>query len=246
MSNEQEHEPPKWGDVVRYVTDDRDYVGDDRLELQVQFGNNGDWYVSIAPEGRRAIRGVRLSTSGGASFNRPGMTAAVAALYRAMRGENEQQDLDGLPSVAGDYAGTLEDFERAARQCIADIQESFMPDNALVGVLCDAVRIARAAGLKRQRSAELAAILDKEWNAETEAGYGLALIPLCKSIADFAGRQLPEGTDYGVMILVKPLPGQQLGRVIALTTDRERVAPNVAQWAAGVLRDMMDARGGMR
>lgn len=154
MSNEQEHEPPKWGDVVRYVTDDRDYVGDDRLELQVQFGNNGDWYVSIAPEGRRAIRGVRLSTSGGASFNRPGMTAAVAALYRAMRGEHEQQDLDGLPSVAGEYTGTLEDFERSARQCIADIQESFMPDNALVGVLCDAVRIARSVYVKQQRLVE--------------------------------------------------------------------------------------------
>lgn len=71
-----------WGDDVRYLTDDRDQ---ERLELVIFPGNNGDWYVGIVPEGEGyAGRCVRLCTSGGASHFAPGLTTGIAQAYRAL------------------------------------------------------------------------------------------------------------------------------------------------------------------
>ena len=70
-------------DPVRYLTDDRDLR--DRNELVIMQGDNGDWYVSVVPEGEGCIgKGVRLCTSGGASSRCPGLTVAIAQAYRAI------------------------------------------------------------------------------------------------------------------------------------------------------------------
>jgi hypothetical protein len=60
----------------------------------------------------------------------------------------------------------------------------------------------------------------------------LALIPFAREAMDAIREKLPEGTDFGLMVLV---PGKPEGRIIALTTDREVVAPAVAQWVLNVL-----------
>ncbi len=70
-------------DEVRYLTDDRDY--EKRNELVIQIGGNGDWYVSVVPEGQGcAGRGVRICTSGGASSHVPGLCPAIADVFRAI------------------------------------------------------------------------------------------------------------------------------------------------------------------
>lgn len=69
--------------IVRYLTDNRDLLK--RNELVIQQGENGDWYVAVVPEGQGTIgRGVRISTSGGASHAAPGLTKAIADAFRAI------------------------------------------------------------------------------------------------------------------------------------------------------------------
>jgi hypothetical protein len=103
-----------WGDPVRYTTDDRDR--EERLDLVIQQGGNGDWYVSVVPEGHAAIRGVRLSTSGGASFAVPGLTGAIADAYRAMRGESPREPT--LLRLAQTTLATLEASLRDAERML--------------------------------------------------------------------------------------------------------------------------------
>ena len=68
---------------VRYLTDDRDHKK--RNELVISYGNNGDWYVAVVPEGEGTLgRGVRLCTSGGASSKAPGLAPAIADAFRAI------------------------------------------------------------------------------------------------------------------------------------------------------------------
>ncbi len=67
---------------VRYLTDDRDYAR--RMELVIQLGGNGDWYVSVVPEGEGAVRGVRICTSGGAASRVPGLPKAIADAFRVL------------------------------------------------------------------------------------------------------------------------------------------------------------------
>lgn len=68
---------------VRYLTDDRD--SNHRNELVISWGDNGDWYVAVAPEGEGTIRrGVRICTSGGASSAVPGLTRAISDAFRAL------------------------------------------------------------------------------------------------------------------------------------------------------------------
>jgi hypothetical protein len=70
-------------DEVRYLTDDRDERR--RNELVIQFGDNGDWYVSVVPEGQGAMgKAMRISTSGGASTACPGLGVAIANAFRAI------------------------------------------------------------------------------------------------------------------------------------------------------------------
>lgn len=79
-----------------YLTDDRDYTDEDQRTLVIFPGGNGDWYVQVAPKHGRAIEGVRLCTSGGASTQCPGLTVAIAEAYRsiiASQSENKRKDM---------------------------------------------------------------------------------------------------------------------------------------------------------
>lgn len=70
-------------DEVRYLTDDRD--GRRRNELVIMQGGNGDWYVSVVPEGTGTLgKAVRICTSGGAASAAPGLGVAIADAYRAI------------------------------------------------------------------------------------------------------------------------------------------------------------------
>ncbi len=54
--------------------------------------------------------------------------------------------MDGLPEVAGRVLPTtLADFERRCRVYLREEQAKPSPDNALVALLCDGVRLAREA-----------------------------------------------------------------------------------------------------
>lgn len=72
----------RWGEPMRWLTDDRDMP--DRLDLVIMPGGNGDWYVSVVPEGQFAARGVRICTSGGAASAAPELPRAMAMAYWAM------------------------------------------------------------------------------------------------------------------------------------------------------------------
>lgn len=70
---------------VRYLTDDRDEKH--RNELVIYRGGNGDWYVSVVPEGEGCMgKGVRLCTSGGASKRCPGLPIAISKAFQAIHG----------------------------------------------------------------------------------------------------------------------------------------------------------------
>lgn len=69
---------------ARYLTDDRDLPEERQRELVVQQHGNGDYYVSVTGKGLPALGGVRISTSGGASFLCPGLTDGVSTAMRAM------------------------------------------------------------------------------------------------------------------------------------------------------------------
>ncbi len=74
--------PPKWGDLLRYTTDDRDIT---EHQLCIMQGGNGDWYVSISESpDHHPTNGIRLCTSGGAAHACPGLGRAIAAAYRAL------------------------------------------------------------------------------------------------------------------------------------------------------------------
>ena len=75
---------------VRYLTDDRDEL--QRNELVITLGDNGDWYVAVVPEGKKTIgRGVRISTSGGASRMVPGLGQAIAAAFKSLADVKEAE-----------------------------------------------------------------------------------------------------------------------------------------------------------
>lgn len=50
---------------------------------------------------------------------------------------------DILPEIAGRLDCSLDDFERSCRTCILEEQQSISPNNALIAVLCNAVRLKR-------------------------------------------------------------------------------------------------------
>lgn len=73
---------------ARYLTDDRDL--DERHELVIFKGENGDWYVGIAREGRAPLDAVRLCTSGGAASAAPGLTVAISDAWAAIISAEEK------------------------------------------------------------------------------------------------------------------------------------------------------------
>ncbi len=75
---------------VRYLTDDRD--SRNRAELVIGWGNNGDWYVYVAPEGEVSVHAVRLCTSGGISSRVLGVNPHVAQIFKLLA-EMEKEPL---------------------------------------------------------------------------------------------------------------------------------------------------------
>jgi hypothetical protein len=71
-----------------YPTDDHDMPKEDQRALVIFQGGNGDFYVQVTPLHGKSTEGVRLCTSGGASSRCPGLTAAIADAYRAMKAMN--------------------------------------------------------------------------------------------------------------------------------------------------------------
>lgn len=82
------------------------------------------------------------------------------------------------------------------------------------------------------------------WDPAAEEGYGLAIAPLMQEIADFVKSKLPAGTDFGVLIYAPSSDPKAEGRVIAVTSDRDRMAFYAAQWILTVLpgKENRDAR----
>ena len=77
---------------VRYLTDDRD--AKKRNELVITLGGNGDWYVAVVPEGEGTInRGIRICTSGGASFAAPGLAGAIAKAFEAISNAPQREGI---------------------------------------------------------------------------------------------------------------------------------------------------------
>lgn len=74
----------------------------------------------------------------------------------------------------------------------------------------------------------------KDEDADADAKFALAMVPIGKEVMDRVRGMLPDGTHFGVFILTPPHKGE--GRVIALTTDRDVMAPQVAQWVIEILQ----------
>jgi hypothetical protein len=74
-----------------------------------------------------------------------------------------------------------------------------------------------------------------EQTREADENAALALVPLAKEIAAFCRSRLPDGQHFGVIIPVRVAKGEV--RIIALTSDREQIAPYAAQWALDVHRN---------
>jgi hypothetical protein len=63
---------------------------------------------------------------------------------------------------------------------------------------------------------------------DEDARFTLGVLPLVNEVFAKVKAMLPPDTHFGVFILTPPHEGE--GRVIAATTDRKIVGPQVAQW----------------
>jgi hypothetical protein len=77
-----------------------------------------------------------------------------------------------------------------------------------------------------------------DWDPAEEERIMLELLPKLKEMMDYVTDQLPPGMDFGIILLApnKHNPNAE-GRVVAMTTNRDRVAVGVAQWVLNVLAD---------
>lgn len=73
---------------------------------------------------------------------------------------------------------------------------------------------------------------DDEKRLDDEEMAALALIPFAKEVADMIRARVPQGTDFGVFFFAD---GEPEGRVVAITSDRDRVAVYVGQWLLNIL-----------
>jgi hypothetical protein len=71
---------------------------------------------------------------------------------------------------------------------------------------------------------------------QVDEGYALALVPIAKEITDFIRSRLPEGQHFGVLIPVRDPAKRGEATIIALSSDRDVIAPVAAQWALDVHR----------
>lgn len=139
----------------------------------------------------------------------------------------------------------LQKLRRHAEQAIAT---RFDPPMAHVSglVLADAVQLIielRAGDAGRTlESAPAAADLEQaaleremRWDPETEERLLRELVPKLEPVYQQLRALLPPRTDVGILIGVRPLEGELWGRVIAMTTDRARVAALAGQWCLTAL-----------
>jgi len=114
------------------------------MELRLEMGENGDWYLSIgckrtSPKFSQFC--VRVTTSG---TRLPRLPAAMAKLYKALGPREEDPTIHEERIVGGAFMErTLAEFVQACEVHIEEEQAKASPDSALIGLLCDAVRLAR-------------------------------------------------------------------------------------------------------
>lgn len=73
-----------------------------------------------------------------------GFRVGFEKIFESLNPVGVRVDALGLPEVAGVMMDrTINDFVRACRTLLRDEQEKIAPDSALIGVLCDAVRLTR-------------------------------------------------------------------------------------------------------
>lgn len=132
-------------DEPRFVQRPEDMSPDGYLRLIWQ--DDGDMIVVLRPADLEGLApSVEFCASGGRSHR---TLHALWDLFRAM-----QLDDEGLPDVAGRPDVPLAEFERRCRVQIGVLQEQVNPDNALLALLCDGVRLAReGAALAEDRRA---------------------------------------------------------------------------------------------
>lgn len=82
-----------------YLTDDCD---EERVELRLLHAHsgNGDWYVSVLPEGHKIGPTVRVTTSG-ARRGQERVAAALAGLWRALGGEADDRSAEAETAARG-------------------------------------------------------------------------------------------------------------------------------------------------
>ncbi len=76
-----------------------------------------------------------------------------------------------------------------------------------------------------------------EFSISGEERAVLAMTPFAREIAAFVRSRIPEGADWGVLLFAKRLAGEDEGQVIALSSNRDRVAFYAAQWALSVMKN---------
>jgi hypothetical protein len=109
---------PEWGELLRYVTDDRDVATD---ALCIRPGRNGDWYVSVADNAdHHPTRAVRICTSGGAAAACPGLGMAISMAYAAMRESHGVPDEKPLEEGQPVFYDTLVSVRVLSEESITD------------------------------------------------------------------------------------------------------------------------------
>lgn len=63
----------------------------------------------------------------------------------------------------------------------------------------------------------------------------LQMAPLGKDLMDMIREILPAGTHFSLCILAPPTENAKSGNLVVLSTDRDVMVPNVAQWCLKML-----------
>lgn len=70
--------------------------------------------------------------------------------------------------------------------------------------------------------------MKREEEYSNDERFALGMLPHAKKAMDAVREMLPDGTHFGIFVLV-PVDEKEW-RVVALNTDRQLMAPAIAQW----------------